>query len=87
MFVNKRPKPVSVYWLDFDGMERVYHYLDPEESVVTSSFEDHIWIVREKNGTPIEYFTVERQPYEKVQVISIEAAHGPPTDRLKKTEL
>lgn len=87
MFVNKRPKPVSVYWLDFDGMERVYHYLDPEESVVTSSFEDHIWIIREKNGTPIEYFTVERQPYEKVQVISIEAAHGPPTDRLKKTEL
>lgn len=47
VFVNHRDHTVDVDWLDFDGVRRPYHTLQPGEELVRDAFVGHVWWVRE----------------------------------------
>jgi len=48
LFVNRRKRPVTVEWLDFDGRRKTYGELRPAASKLQRTFAGHVWVVSER---------------------------------------
>jgi len=56
-FINVRTRPVSVVWIGFDGVERLYASLNPGDEIVQPTYVAHRWLIRDKgDGQPLEAF-------------------------------
>lgn len=46
-FVNHRAKPVSLFWVDFDGKRKHYADVRPKLTHLLSTFPGHVWVITE----------------------------------------
>lgn len=52
-FTNSMNEPVAIYWIDYDGNEKFYALLQPEERYTQHTFVTHPWIVMTVSGNQI----------------------------------
>jgi hypothetical protein len=56
-FINVRTRSVSIVWIGFDGVERLYASLDPGDEIMQPTFVGHRWLIKDKeSGEPLEAF-------------------------------
>lgn len=44
-FVNRSDEPIKIYWLNFQGKRRLYHFLPPGGRQTQQTFIGHNWLV------------------------------------------
>ena len=56
-FINVRNRPVRIFWVGFDGNERLYAELTEGQEIIQPTFVAHRWLVRDSgDGTPLIAF-------------------------------
>lgn len=59
-FVNMRPDPVRILWIDTAGVPRSYQSLPPGGEYVQPTFVSHRWLIESWSGEPVEGFIATR---------------------------
>ena len=62
VFVNRRRSDVFYYWIDFEGKEAYYGSVAPGAEVTQHTFEGHIWVAKDPNGTSLAVFRASEKP-------------------------
>lgn len=62
LFVNHRDRDVLVEWLDFDGVRRHYHTLEPGEELLRDAYVGHVWWVRDPTAGDVGAIVVGATP-------------------------
>jgi hypothetical protein len=75
-FVNNTGGPVKTYWLDYQGIRKLYADLPPGQRYVQSTFLTHPWVVTNSAGKCISVFQPEPAPIAAV-VGGYSTAHAP----------
>lgn len=71
-FVNARPAAISVFWVDFGGVQRRYAKVDPGRAATLSSFTSHVWVVKDAaTDSELVLFTVRGQQPGEQAVLSL----------------
>jgi hypothetical protein len=52
LFINERPKPLEIDWVDFDGKHKPYTQLRSGAKHMMDTFSGHVWLVLE-DGKPL----------------------------------
>jgi hypothetical protein len=65
---NKLDKPVSMYWLNYQGDRVLYANLEPGRSVVQQTFLTHPWLVVDDEGKAIMLFLPGTNQNQQVEV-------------------
>ena len=60
IFVNRTRSDISYYWVDYEGLERFYGVVRPNESVTQSTYDGHVWVVKDMNGDALAVFRAGR---------------------------
>lgn len=52
-FENTFPQPMNLRWVDFNGDEHSFKWLDPDQSCVQQTTEHHVWVFRNREGNMV----------------------------------
>ena len=56
IFVNRTPSDISYYWVNYEGVESFYGVVSPNDSVTQSTYQGHVWVVKDVNGDALGVF-------------------------------
>ena len=56
IFVNRTQSDISYYWVDYEGAERFYGVVRPNDTVTQSTYGGHVWVVKDVNGDALAVF-------------------------------
>ena len=62
VFVNRTKSDVSYYWIDFEGKEAYYGSVGPGAEVTQHTYDGHIWVAKDANGTSLAVFRASEAP-------------------------
>ena len=60
-FINKRDKPVKLFWINYGGQPVFYGIIDPDTERRQNTYEDAVWMVTDEKEMPLGYFVTGRQ--------------------------
>lgn len=76
-FENFTSFDVNIYWIDFEGNERLYGTLAPGEGYDQGTYSTHIWRVRDTDGNiVVDFYTATEELYQVLEITG-EAVSGP----------
>jgi hypothetical protein len=55
-FVNVTEQTISIYWIDFQGQEKIYYRLRPNAEYVQQTYTTHVWIAKDPLGEILSTF-------------------------------
>ena len=62
VFFNRTKSEVFYYWIDFEGKEAYYGSVAPGAEVTQHTFDGHIWVAKDANGTSLAVFRASETP-------------------------
>ena len=62
VFVNRTSSEILYYWIDFEGKETYYGSVAPGAEVTQHTFDGHIWVAKDANGTSLAVFRASETP-------------------------
>ncbi|GAA2969852.1 VHL beta domain-containing protein [Actinokineospora diospyrosa] len=65
-FINHATTPLNIYWLTFEGDEKLYQTLAPQATYDQPTYVGHIWIARTPDGKETARITASRDQVEVV---------------------
>jgi dipeptidyl aminopeptidase/acylaminoacyl peptidase len=65
-FQNKRPRPIELFWIDFDGERKSYGRIEPGDRRELHTFEGHVWLVANESGESLGVFEATKNPAKAV---------------------
>jgi hypothetical protein len=65
---NKLDKPVSMYWLNYQGDRQLYANLEPGQSIGQQTFLTHPWVIVDDEGKAISLFLPGSNQNQQVEV-------------------
>jgi M6 family metalloprotease-like protein len=65
---NQSTEAISIFWLDFDGVEQPYGEIDPTASFKSESFSTHAWRLKDKAGNVIAQIVDTPEKYQLYQI-------------------
>jgi len=60
-FINKRDKPVKLFWIDYGGKPKLYGAIEPGGQRRQSTYESAVWMVTDQSDIPLGYFVTGRE--------------------------
>ena len=60
-FINKRDKPVKLFWIDYGGKPKLYGVIEPGDQRRQSTYESAVWMVADQRDMPLGYFVTGRE--------------------------
>ena len=61
IFVNRTKVEIAYYWIDYAGNEIFYHSLAAGVSVYQPTYEDHIWLVKDRHQRNLAVFRAKKK--------------------------
>lgn len=61
-FVNRRPGPLDLVWLDFEGNEKSYGRLDPGAEKPFNTYVGHVWSLRDARDEVLRWAARDQVP-------------------------